>query len=52
MDNVRLANPDKCVSRDGVVSFRTVFSVPVLGTLQRTEASWLCLNVHGWTSWK
>lgn len=26
--------------------------MPVLGTLQRTEASWLCLNVHGWTSWK
>lgn len=33
-------------------SFYTVFSMPVLGTLQRTEASWLCLNVHGWTSWK
>lgn len=30
----------------------TVYSVPVFGTLQRTEASWLCLNVHGWTSWK
>ena len=33
-------------------SFHTVFSMPVLGTLQRTEASWLCLNVHGVTSWK
>ena len=30
----------------------TIFSMPVLGTWQRTEASWECLKVHGWTSWK